>query len=117
MENVSYKYVFENKEFKNMNEAVQQTFNIPFDGNVGYIILGQYRKNKKGTDIFDTTKDEDYLIYVSWGGAFNKSRGIEIDKIKGYKYYRRATSNGGGSGCDYIVISKDFKNKLTIDDI
>lgn len=89
---------------------------IPYSGELIGVVEGQYRKNKKGTDIFDLNRQGDLLVVVNWGGAHKRSRGIEIDKIKNYKYYRHASSDGGGTGTDWLVIPKNFKLELSEDD-
>jgi len=104
------------KENKSREEFVKNT-NIPFNGKIMSVIKGQFRINAKGTKIFDTTKKGDVLISIDWGGSFNKSRGIEIDKVKDYKYFHHAKSNGGGTGLDWIVVPENYKNELSIDDI
>jgi len=109
-----------NDDWSKANKAREKfvkNTNIPFDGSLALVIKGQFRVNAKGTKIFDTTKKGDVLISINWGGAFDKSRGIEIDKVKDYKYYSHSKSNGGGTGIDWIVISEDYKNELNIDDI
>jgi len=109
-------YAINNKKIYDLDEFIK-TFNIPYDGHVSYILEGEYRKNKKGTEIFDVTnKKNHYMIVIDWGGGFNRTRGVEIDKVSNYLYYKHARSNGGGNGYDYLIIPKDFKNQVSEDD-
>jgi len=112
-----YTYEFNNKIYSSANKIIIDNFNIPFTGDIMYIIEGKFRTNAKGTKIFDLSKNGDYLIKINWGGAFSKTRGIEIDKIKNYIYYKHASSNGGGTGYDYIIIDKNFTNEIDIEEI
>ena len=55
--------------------------NVDFDGDAR-ILLGKYRLSKNGRPVFEITeptKAKDTLIRVSWGGAFNKTRGQYSD--------------------------------------
>jgi len=109
-------YEFDGKNYNSITEIIKE-YNIPFDGSVVSIVKGKFRKNKKGTAIFDLTMRGDILIKISWGGSFNKSRGVEIDKIKDYVYYKHARSNGGGTGYDYLILKENSNNLLSEDDI
>jgi len=99
------------------DQNLKQIINLNFDGST-YFCYGNFFKSKKGTPCFDiTTKNlQHILICVSWGGAFNKTRGIR-NISQNNIYYRRASSNGGGSGNDYLIIPINFKNKISINDI
>ena len=104
-------------DFYHQNENLKKIINLNLDGNSTFC-YGTFFKSKKGTPCFDITVKNPMhiLIRTSWGGAFNTSRGIRnipSDNI----YYRRASSNGGGAGNDYLVIPIDFKNKISVDDI
>ena len=62
---------------------------------------------------------KDILIRVDWGGAFNGSRGTyteDAKKIEGVKYFRRAASNGGGSGYDYWVVPVGFYRSRSLEE-
>ena len=96
-------------------DKILRDLNIPFDGKP-FVIRGQYRKNAKGNEIFDTTRSGHILLAVDWGGAFTKTRGIDNDKVEGHLYYRRASSNGGGTGWDYMILPEGFSMKLSEDD-
>jgi hypothetical protein len=96
-------------------DKILETLNIPFDGKP-IVIKGQFRVNAKGNRIFDTTKGGHILLAVSWGGAFNKSRGLDESKIDGCFYFRSASSNGGGTGWDYVLVPENFSMKFSEDD-
>ena len=92
--------------------------NIQYSGSVKYAAYGTYRKNAKGTDIFQLLPEAEAkhkLICVDWGGAFSRTRGIK--KPSDYTYFRCASSNGGGTGYDYLIIEKDYYQVVNIDDI
>lgn len=105
---------------QNINEKeILHQINVEIDGAVKNIIKGEYRKSKKGNNIFDITKDGFYLLKIDWGGSFVDSRG-EIDPenaIEDFTYYKRASSNGGGTGLTYIVIPEKFHYSVNIDEI
>lgn len=91
-------------------------FNLPC-GDIS-IIYGDYYKSKKGTDCFRVKpKDKAKHILVSddWGGAFEDYRG-NILPDNGV-YYKRKRSNGGGCGTDYAIYDKDWRYRLSVDDI
>jgi len=90
---------------------------IPYDGRVVGVYRGEFRINKKGTRVFEFSKNgKDLLIKIDWGGSFDNTRGVEIDKVENYKYYRHASSNGGGTGYDWLVVPENFSNTLSEDD-
>jgi len=80
---------------------------------------GEYYKSKKGTDCFRVHAGGKHtLIRASWGGAFNDSRGFRDEEfIKAAVYYRRASSNGGGTGYDYIIVPVGARREISEDDI
>lgn len=104
-------------DFYHQDQNLKQIINIHFDGSTCFC-YGNYFKSKKGTNCFDiTAKNPKYiLIRVSWGGAFNETRGIKNVPINPI-YYKRASSNGGGLGNDYLIIPINYKNEISIDDI
>lgn len=78
---------------------------------------GEYFVSKKGTNCFRFKKDGPHLLVEDeWGGAFNKYRGGNLKRLKSL-YYKRASSNGGGSGYDYAVIERGTRLELSEDDI
>lgn len=93
-----------------------------FDGSIK-ILSGSFRQNAKGTNIFELGLEHPthILIECDWGGAFNHTRGyLTINKYPEPVYFRRAASNGGGSGYTYYIFLKtDFEKigkNLTEDD-
>ena len=86
--------------------------NIDFDGDAE-ILLGNYRLSKNNRPVFEVstpTKAKYVLVRVSWGGAFNNSRGQYDSYAKeiGATFFRRSSSNGGGVGNDYWILPVDF---------
>ena len=82
-------------------------------------MVGDFFISKKGTKLFKKNKDGKHvLLRDDWGGCFNDYRGGTLPGTdEGALYFRRASSNGGGSGYDYCVIPKDWRRTITIDDI
>lgn len=95
-----------------------QQFNL---GNMCSIsgIVGDYFVSKKGTKLFKKTSGGKHiLLRDDWGGSFNSYRGGTLpDTNEGALYFRRASSNGGGTGYDYCIIPKDWRRSINIDDI
>lgn len=86
-----------------------ENLNVHIDGSVCEVIFGDFFVSKKGKDCFRVKENGKHqLIVIDWGGAFNKSRGCTGDSISEKLYYRRASSNGGGSGYEYIVTTKGY---------
>lgn len=86
--------------------------NIDFNGDAN-VLFGKYHLSQAGKPVFKITAPndaDDVLILVSWGGAFNSSRGNygSYAKSIGAKYFRSASSNGGGCGNDYWVLPVNF---------
>lgn len=90
-------------------------FNLPAGG-INYLI-GDFFTSKKGTKCF-RIKDNGKHILISddWGGAFNSYRGRTLPK-EGSLHYRRASSNGGGSGVDYAIYERGWKYTISLEDI
>lgn len=105
------------KNFEGMfekNDKLTKQLNLDFTGSIDYL-YGRYFKSKKGSNMFDITGDKHHiLIRIDWGGAFNDSDGLNTIP-KEVLYYRRARSNGGGAGYDYLILPKDYKARYTID--
>ena len=94
-----------------------EEWNVHCDTNPNKFLRGQYRKSLKGTDVFDLTKSGDILLKIDWGGSFNSSRGTCDIPEEDRKYFRRASSNGGGIGNTYIVFSEGYKRVVREEDI
>lgn len=116
--NPNLTFVFDHKSgydwIKITEVEATSMFNLILDGNIE-IMYGQYRKSKKGTDVFDLTKKGQVLVKVKWGGAFSKTRGYTIPDAA--LYSRRASSNGGGTGYTYFIVDIGWKYQLSEDDI
>ena len=79
-------------------------------------VRGRYFVSKKGTNCFSVEANGPHiLIRDEWGGAFNDYRGRSLPEDG--LYYRRAASNGGGSGYDYAIFQYGWKNALSEEDI
>lgn len=91
------------------DREVTDNMNLDFDGSASFI-FGDFWRSKKGSACFrpkSPMKAKHLLIRVDWGGCFNSHRGNYSDDIRsidGVLYFRRASSNGGGSGYDYWVL-------------
>lgn len=82
------------------------------------IIAGEYFVSKKGTKCFRIKEDGKHiLIRDNWGGCFNDYRGGNLEKLPNKSYYRRASSNGGGTGNDFCIVPTGTKYQLSEDDI
>ena len=85
-------------------------------GNFRYVI-GDYFVSKKGSNCFRVKSNGKHMLIMDdWGGCFNRYRGNTLPE-KGSLYYRRAQSNGGGSGNDYAIYPKNWMNTISLDDI
>ena len=88
-------------------------------GSVSYLI-GDYFVSKKGTNCFRIKKDGKHmLLRDEWGGPnYPRTRGGILPKEgDDVFYYRRASSNGGGTGYDYSIVPNKWEYKLSILDI
>ena len=101
---------------------VTDSMNMDFDGDAEFM-FGDFWRSKKGGACFRPKSPrvaKDLLVRVSWGGCFNSHRGTYSDEakaIEGVKYFRRASSNGGGAGYDYWVVPVGFFRVLHIDEV
>lgn len=90
------------------DREVTDSFNLDLDGKAE-ILFGDFWKSQKGAPCFrpkDPQQAKHLLVRVDWGGCFNRHRGFYGDAVieRGATYFRRASSNGGGSGYDYWVL-------------
>ena len=93
-------------------EKITRNMNIDFDGDCR-VLFGQYRESKTGKPVFeekDPLAANQILIEVSWGGAFNGTRGQSNSYAQesGAVFFQRSSSNGGGAGKDYWVLPIDY---------
>lgn len=99
-------------EWKNANLT---HMNISFNGETK-VLIGDYFLSKKGNKCFRINENgQDILIKISWGGAFNESRGL-CDNPPNHKYYKRKRSNNGRLGSDYLIVPINFKNTVCAND-
>ncbi|MDD4762087.1 MAG: hypothetical protein PHZ25_03650 [Candidatus Pacebacteria bacterium] len=85
--------------------------NVDFDGDVSVLFGDFWKSRKSGGACFrpkPITEANHVLLKVSWGGAFSRNSGMRNHIPEGALYYRRAKSNGGGAGCDYLVVPVGF---------
>ena len=109
--------------------VAREYMNIPFDANPDGITaaFGNYRLSKNGKPVLEVCDCEDashVLIKADWGGAFSKASGIGSFSEKEVRerypevlMFRRAKSNGGGSGNDYYVIKNTPEMKAYYADL
>lgn len=91
----------------------------------GYITVlpGRYFSTKKNTQCFEVDKDgPELLLRDEWGGSYNNYKGHTLEKILLCDDNRdlwnlRTESKNGGEGIDYIIIPKDMKYEISIDDL
>ena len=99
-------------------KSMVQNMNIDFDGSVS-ALFGDFWVSKKGGACFcpkSVETSQHVLLRVDWGGAFSRTRGSFGGNI-GELYFRRAASNGGGSGYDYWVFPVGFYRVFSNDEI
>lgn len=91
--------------------------NVRFDGDT-FVMRGEYFVSKKGTKCFRVHQNGPHiLIKNKWGGAFNSTRGFRWGEPEDALYFRRASSNGGGMGNDYIVFPVGYRRQLREEDV
>lgn len=104
--------LFVNEDIRKVEEELNLTDSC-LDGRV----FGDFFTSKKGTKMFRVKADGKHqLLRDSWGGSFNDYRGGVLPS-EGALYYRRASSNGGGTGYDYAIYPRDWKRSVSIDDL
>ncbi len=92
---------------------------IDFDGSAS-VLFGDYWISRNNNSCFrpkSIRTATHMLICVSWGGAFNDSRGYRSEKNIGEIYFRRASSNGGGTGYDYWVFPIGFRRIVQLEEV
>ena len=104
------------------DREVTDNMNLDFDGSASFI-FGDFWRSKKGGACFrpkNPMQAKHLLIRVGWGGCFNSHRGNYPDGVKsidGVLYFRRASSNGGGAGCDYWVLPVGYTRMIHDEEI
>lgn len=101
---------FEDKE-------IEAAIGLKIDGKVSFMFGKAWRSKKGGMCFTPKTSDkaDSVLINVYWGGAFSRTCGFE-KAPNGAMYYRKAKSNAGRQGHDYVIfplykLSKEFVQK------
>ena len=101
-----------NPIFYEEDKEVTGNMNLDFDGEPTFM-FGDFWRSKKGNPCFRPKSPlhaKHLLIRVRWGGCFNRSRGnYEAPENAGVIFFKRASSNGGGAGCDYWVVSVGYR--------
>lgn len=104
------------------DREVIDNMNLDFDGSASFI-FGNFWRSKKGGACFrpkNPMQAKHLLIHVGWGGCFNSHRGNYSDDVKGIDgvlYFRRASSNRGGAGCDYWVLPVGYTRVIHDEEI
>ena len=93
-------------------EQLTDGMNMDWDADVK-VLFGRFRMSKTGKPVFtitDPIEAHDVLVRADWGGCFSDTRGQhrEYEGAQAATYFRRASSNGGGTGYDYYVLPVDF---------
>lgn len=100
----------------NYERTSPQNFNLE-DGSLEFL-RGTFFVTKKGANAFKIEEEGNHLlIRDDWGGAFNSYRGKSLFKLENLLYKRRAASNGGGTGYDYVVVPVGSTYKISIEDL
>ncbi len=108
-------------EFTYLYNHTLEGMNVLFNGRVDALV-GKFWISKKGNKCFSPCKRSEashFLIRVDWGGSFDPTRGNKPDRVKEIEnvtYFCRKASNGGGTGYDYWVVPKNFKNIIGDDE-
>ena len=94
------------------DQEVTDEMNMNFGGDAKFM-FGDFWRSKKGGACFrpkDPMQAKHLLVKITWGGAFDSSRGNSRGgSLPGVLYFRRASSNGGGAGNDYYVLPVGYK--------
>jgi hypothetical protein len=104
----------ESIDFLPWKEIHMNYYNI--DGRVIDVLPGNFWVSKKGTSCFHPTMEgaKHHLLRERWGER--RDRG-DLSEEEGALYFRRASSNGGGRGFTYMVVNRDWRKSISIDDI
>jgi len=100
----------------NYEKISPQEFNLD-KGDLTFI-KGTFFVTKKGANAFRIEEKGNHLLLRDdWGGAFNRYRGGSLFELDNLLYKRRASSNGGGTGYDYVVVPVGTKYEISIEDL
>ena len=107
--------------FTNFDMIKFGELNYKFDGDP-YRLYGDFFVSKKGTKCFRVLPEADakhQFIKITWRhGKFSPTDGL-VDELvmKDTLYHHRVSSRGGGAGVTYLVLPKEWKYKITEEDI
>jgi hypothetical protein len=106
-------FVLPNEDGLIWGETHAKAFNL--DGRHMSCMVGDFWTSLKGTNCFKPKKNGRHiLVYESWGGGGDRGDLVEHDDML---YFRRASSNGGGTGNTYAVLPVNWKASVSVDDI
>lgn len=104
-------------------KSMVDDINVDFDGEPE-VLFGDFWLSKKGGACFRPKSAliaQHMLVRVGWGGAFTRTRGWTNNRRTpeelGAAYFRRACSNGGGTGYDYWILPVGFLNVIHDEEI
>lgn len=114
-----YRWLEDKSLVYNDTNNISKQFNLEGNNWELKIIDWDYWKSKKWTNCFRPKKWwKHYLIEENWWWAHRKSYWRSFDSnLDGILYYKRSSSNGGGTWYDYAIVKKDYKRKVSLDDI
>ena len=97
-------------------KRIIKEFNIIHEGVVFSIVKGRLSRTKNGADMFSLyDKSTHYLISIRWNYPF-ASKGVDTMRTKNLAYYRTTSDENEMNGYDYVIVPKDYKNVLTLED-
>ena len=99
------------------DKDLKESLNVIWQGTPEFM-YGKYWKSKKGSNCFSPCSKKyakHLLVRLDWGGCFNNTRGYT--ELQNTLYYKRASSNGGGSGYTYFVIPAESHNTYSEEDL
>ena len=101
-----------------MDKEVTDSMNLTFDGDASFLFGDFWYSKDKKTPCFmpkDPMEARHLLLRISWGGACSTTRGMKEEYIVSCNppYYKKAQSNAGGSGYDYLVLPVGYKKLMS----
>ena len=106
-------FILPNQEDLKWSKIPSNSLNL--EGRILDSVVGNFWVSRKGSNCFEpTTNGKHILIREDWGGSGDRG---DLTQNESMLYFRRASSNGGGTGMTYAVLPINYKNKVSIDDI
>lgn len=100
-------------EYLEWGQTHANEFNL--EGRMMKSLVGDFWVSPKGTNCFaPNPKGKFILVCEDWGGS--RDRG-DLSSLESMVYFRRASSNGGGTGYTYAIFPLGWKQELSINDI